>query len=157
MAGVPTNQVELEFADGTFLFALKLPQLDELQEKAGAGIGAIFGRLLRGRYELKDGTPFGNPEEAIWHVRDITETIRLGLIGGGKGLVDEKEVEVSPPLAKQLVDRYVVSRPLKEGWAVALAVLTAAVQGYSPDEGAEAQKKSPATKPKKAGSTTPKP
>lgn len=103
-------EVILKWADGGYLFALKVPQIDELQRvtaKAVAeamtasgvpttaipkaileacGIGSIWSRLASGTYFRSD----------------VAETIRLGLIGGGMDAVR----------AKTMVETYVDSRPL---------------------------------------------
>ncbi|GAA4827503.1 hypothetical protein GCM10023232_27270 [Sphingosinicella ginsenosidimutans] len=136
--------LELHFADGEYLFDLKLPQLAELQDKRGP-IFELYGRVLKGRY-LYEGVPIADTSAGLAHTDDLFETIRLGLIGGGRGIVAGKEVAVSALLAKQLVERYCHCAPLKESWAVAAAVLAARIEGYEPkkDEPAEA----PAAKPK---------
>lgn len=144
------TEIELEFGDGAYLFALKLPQLAELQRLRGAGIFAIYGRVLKGRYLLKGDIPFGAAHEGEAFAEDIFETIRLGLIGGGNGLVDGEAVEVSALRAKQLVETYAHPAPLVESWAVAAAVLSAKIEGYEP------QKKSPeeaASEPEVTAST----
>ena len=46
--------VELDFADGTYLFDLKLPQLAELQEKRKVGVFALYGRVMKGRGFIED-------------------------------------------------------------------------------------------------------
>ncbi|WP_343711910.1 gene transfer agent family protein [Inquilinus sp.] len=91
MTGQPNiaAEVELKWADGTYVFALKLKQIEELQRLCGAGLGEIAQRLL---------------VEERWKVCDIVETLRLGLIGGG-----------TPPLrARELIDTYVDGRPLAD-------------------------------------------
>ncbi len=132
-------ELDLHFADGEYLFALKLPQILELQRLCGAGIFAIYGRVLKGRYVLQDSEiSFGMPHECEAYALDVYETIRLGLIGGARGLVNEQEVEVSALRAKQLVEAYAhPPNPLKEAWDVAAAILSATIEGY------EGQKKSP--------------
>lgn len=136
--GLMRTDIELEFADGSYLFALKLPQILELQRLCGGGVFAIYGRVLKGRYMLA-GQEFGAPHEGEAFVHDIMETIRLGLIGGARGVVNEQEVEVSTLRAKQLVETYAhpPAAPLKDSWAIAAAVLSALIEGYEP------QKKSP--------------
>lgn len=91
MSGQPNiaAEVELKWADGMYLFALKLKQIEELQRLCGAGLGEIAQRLL---------------VEERWKVCDIVETLRLGLIGGG-----------TPTLrARELIDIYVDGRPLAD-------------------------------------------
>lgn len=148
----PQTAIELEFADGSYLFDLKLPQLAELQEKCKAGVLAIYGRVLRGRY-LFEGQSIGIAQEGEAFAEDLFETIRLGLIGGGKGLVNGVEVVVSPLTAKSLVERYCHTAPLRDAWALAAAVLGARIEGY------EQKKAEPAKAPartKRRRSTSPK-
>lgn len=150
-AVTPTTALDLEFADGEYLFDLKLPQLAELQEKRGAGVFAIYGRVLRGRY-LIDETVVGLPHEGECYAEDLIETIRLGLIGGGRGMVEGKEVEVTALTAKRLVERYCYSAPLREVWSTAAAILTARIEGYTPP-GKDEPAKKPATRKRRSTST----
>lgn len=105
-------EVELRFADGTYLFKLGLKQIEELQDKCGnSGFAEITNRVIR--------------EE--WTIQDIYHSIRLGLIGGG----------LPPVKALELVDRYVDGKPLFSDIdpscpsRVALAVLGAAYYGVT--------------------------
>ena len=134
MAG--QTEIELAFADGDYLFALKLPQVMELQRLCGAGIFAIYSRVMKGRAFIENQS-FGLPHEAEAFQDDVYETIRLGLIGGGKGIVNDQEVEVSALRARQLLETYAHPVPLKDMWHLAAAILYAKVEGYEP------QKKSP--------------
>lgn len=102
------TSIELEWADGTYLFHLDIPRLKELQDKTGSGPSEVLARLAEGRAR----------------VEDIQETIRLGLIGGG----------TSPQAARVLVARYVDERPLIEGIAFATMILGAAIIGNKPAE-----------------------
>lgn len=99
--------VTFEWADGEHKFRLGIGQLAELQEKCDAGPAWIYNRL----------------RDESWRVADITETIRLGLIGGG--MPAEK--------AGPLVRRYVTNRPLNDSVPVAMAVLAVLLVGV-PDE-----------------------
>lgn len=70
------------FGDGVYAFALDFGQIEELQEKTDCGPFELYKRLLSG----------------AWRIKDVTETIRLGLLGGGEGwpgasLNDEGELE----------------------------------------------------------------
>lgn len=133
--------IHLPFADGVYRFHLPIPQVEELEEKCGnCGVFAIYGRLQHGRYTDSKGEGFGNPGAAIATLRDVRETIRLGLIGGGGGVVDGQPVAVTPVLAKKLVDRYgPPARPFDEGWSVAAAILFAAIEGVPPPEQSDAE------------------
>lgn len=143
MAG--QTEIELEFGDGAYLFALKLPQLAELQRTCDAGVFAIYGRIARGRY-LLNGEPHGVPHECEAYVLDVYETIRLGLIGGAKGFVNGQAVEVTPLRARELVETYIHPAPLKEAWDLAAVILMAKIEGYEPPK-----KAAPAQKPAASG------
>jgi hypothetical protein len=133
----PQTALELKFADGDYLFDLKLPQMAELQEKRGCGIFALYGRILKGRM-MFEGVPLALTQEGEAYAEDLFETIRLGVIGGGKGLVDGKEIEVTALTARSLVERYCHPAPLRESWAIAAAVLGARIEGYTPPKNGEA-------------------
>jgi hypothetical protein len=134
---MPNNRIDLEFADGSYTFALPLPQIDELQRKCGAasgqpsGIGKIFGRLLAGCIQLEGDVKIV-PSLGEFYVMDIVETLRQGLIGGGIGEVDGGEVKVTPAIANRLIENYVLTRPLVDSWSMAVSILGACVMGYDP-------------------------
>lgn len=96
--------ISLDWADGKQTFRLPIGQLEELQEKCDAGPPFILFRLSNDR----------------WHVNDIRETIRLGLIGGG--------MEAYP--AMKLVERYLdAGGNWVEASIVARAILHVALYG----------------------------
>ena len=142
--------IDLRFADGDYLFSLNLPQILELQRLCGAGIYAIYGRTLKGFYEIDDGQggrlEFGVPQEGDAHILDLFETVRLALIGGGRGLVNGQEVKVDALRARQLVETYCHPAPLEETRKLAKAILFARIEGYT-------QKKSP--EPEHSGESLP--
>jgi len=96
-----SGAVTMMWADDTYTFRLAFGQIVELEEKRGAPIAEIADRLATRR----------------WYAADITETIRLGLIGGG----------VKPEAALRLVERYVKARPLMESVPVAIEIIGAAI------------------------------
>lgn len=100
--------VDLDFGGGTYRFRLAMGELEELQEVAGAGPYHCLRRLLAGD----------------WHLQDVRDTLRLGLIGGGLPAND----------ALKLTRRYVDERPdwLRNA-TLAIAVLSAALAG-APEE-----------------------
>jgi len=65
-------EVVLEWADGTFLFALKGKQIEELQSVTNSAFGVIVQRVFLG----------------TWFFGDLKHTIRLALMGGGMGAVE---------------------------------------------------------------------
>lgn len=100
-------------------FRLAIAQIAELEEKCGIGVAALHRRVASGD----------------WYVRDLTETIRLGLIGGG----------ATPVAALKLVSRYVEQRPLLESQPVAELILSAALIGVPSDPLAAGETESPPT------------
>ncbi|MDQ0558308.1 hypothetical protein QO004_000081 [Rhizobium mesoamericanum] len=100
-------RIELDWADGTYSFRLAWGQLVELQEKCDAGPYVILDRLRTHQ----------------WRVEDISNVIRIGLIGGG----------LEPAKALILTRRYVEERPPLENVAYAVGILTAGLMG-APDE-----------------------
>lgn len=110
----------LDWADGSYRFRLGIEQLAELQEKTGAGPwyvqwaleAALMARAV-GMAPPKDASP-----------AYVTETIRLGLIGGGMEAVE----------ALKKVRAYVGPGQLNENIATAFAVIGVALQGAPEDE-----------------------
>lgn len=134
------STVELDFADGLYTFALPLPQINELQTKCGIGIGGLFARVYKGITTIDEGDQkkvVYLPQFAEFHLADILETIRQGLIGGGKGVVDGEEITVTAAVANRLIENYVASKPLNPNWAVAASVLGGCVVGFDPPKKAE--------------------
>lgn len=127
------NRITLDFADGEYDFFLGLAQIDELQRKCGAGIGAIFARTIKGAHRSGDDIILA-PGQAEFYAADIIETIRQGLIGGKQGMVDGQTVEVTPPTARRLVDNYVLNQPLSHAWELSVSILGACIVGYTPPE-----------------------
>lgn len=81
------------------------PHLLELERVTGVGVGRLTARVIQGEYSSTD----------------LTETVRLALIGGG----------ATPAEALALSRTYVADRPLKEGHALATEILLAAWNGTS--------------------------
>lgn len=127
------------FADGEYTFRLGLLQINEIQNRCNAGIGAVFARVDKGRYFQKTEAgelAIGNHAEAEYRIEDLTAVIRQGLIGGGRGVVEGVEVKVDPSRADQLIKNYVLCDgfPLGDAWTLAHAILTATIVGYAPAE-----------------------
>lgn len=97
------------FGDDEYDFRLGWGELVELQEACSAGPHFVLNRL-------HDGT---------WRVEDISETIRLGLMGADK--------DMKPSRATELVKKYVKARPPLENLLLATVILKAALMG-SPEE-----------------------
>lgn len=99
--------IDLDFADGTYRFRLGLGEIAELEEKAKRGIFLIHDDL--------------DPKVRSAKSSVISETLRIGLIGGG----------TKPADALALVRRYVDQRPLTESLFLAYAVVVAALTRVS--------------------------
>jgi hypothetical protein len=95
------------FGDGEYRFRLKASGFEELEEKCGVGIGAIYMRLHSPNYTFAD----------------VREAIRLALVGGG----------LPPEKALPLVKRYVDDRPIDESWLLARTIIGAAMHGVAND------------------------
>lgn len=117
------------FGDGEYRFWLPLPQVFELERACDCSVLEIEERLRGGIGQTADGIPhfLGGGTASV---KEIRETIRLGLIGGNSGMVDGQEVEIDPLRAKQLLDLYCYpARPLAEGAALAWLILSSAIYG----------------------------
>jgi hypothetical protein len=122
------GSIELQWAGDLRKFRLGIDELIALQDKRDAGPQEIATRFL----------------QKTWRVQDITETLRLGLIGGG----------CEPRLAQRLIDEQAVPGKLAGSAMVAFAVILSAIQG---DEGDQAGKEETAAeKPGAISSQPPK-
>lgn len=104
-----TAETSFAWGDGHYTFRLPIKQLLELEELCNAGAREIYARLIGG----------------TWRFRDMRETIRLGLIGGGLPAVKALalvELYVDPPV------------PLEENLLPAQAILLAALVGVPSDQ-----------------------
>jgi hypothetical protein len=147
------TEVDLPCFDGIYTFRLGLAQIRELESKCDAGIGAIYARTLRGRYGLGDSEIMAT--EGDYRFSELIEVLRQGLIGGKHGYVDGVDILVSAPRAVELIQNYVLDGQdrmvMRQTWALAAAVLSALIEGYTPPKKAEPGE-SPATRTK--GSTS---
>jgi len=100
-------RIELDWADGTYSFRLGWGDLAKLQEACDAGPLMVLDRL----------------DSVAWRVEDISNVIRLGLIGGG----------MEPASALKKVRAYVEDRPPAESLLIARAVLSCGCYG-APEE-----------------------
>lgn len=100
-------RITMDWADGTYTFRLAWAELAELQEQCDAGPFVILDRL----------------QTRQWRIQDVSNVIRLGLIGGG----------MEPVKALKLVRSYVEARPPMENVIYASGILSAGLMG-APDE-----------------------
>jgi hypothetical protein len=103
------------FGDAVHAFHLTGDLIVELERRVGCGVGNIFRRFL--------GVDFGYAE--------LTEVLRLGLIGGG---MDAKD-------AATLVNLYANRLSILELYNIALPVLEALMNGASVQPVAKRRKK----------------
>lgn len=126
----PTTVVEF-LGDQVHTFLLPLKRSEELQIKLNAGPMTVLNRLV-------DGS---------WRIEDVTETIRLALIGGGMGPAD----------AAQFISRYVDEQPLNEMLGAAVVILSATLNGRKvEDAGGNAKAAMSKSDPGQTGSTSPR-
>lgn len=109
---VKTGTITLAWGDDEYPFRLAIGELQELERKTDAGPLELYDRLIARK----------------WHVADLREIHRNGLIGGG----------MAPPDAMKLVRRYVDERPLMESVSTAQAILLSALLG-PPDDSKKAE------------------
>lgn len=121
--------IELDWADGSYTFRLGLNEIEELERKRDLSLFEIAKRL--------------SAEVRQARSTDISETLRLGLIGGGL-----KPVEA---LAK--VRKYVDERPLDENRDTAYAVVLAGLMRVHSNEVEKPSGEAPAAGP--SASTSP--
>lgn len=98
------------WANGEHTFCIaKIGLLLDLEAKCNAPVGAIYERLLAGR----------------WAVHDVREVIRLGLIGGGM------EQHVALATVQRAIDN---GFPLSQHVLIAVQILAAAIVGVEGDD-----------------------
>lgn len=93
------------FGDGQKTFRLTPEGIMELERVTGRGIGGLARSIFASDFRLLE----------------VTETVRLALIGGG----------TDPQEAAALISKYLTPRPVMEGYALAVAILQAAMLGPS--------------------------
>lgn len=102
--------ITIEWAHGTDEFcAAKIGTLLAIEDKCGAGIAEIYGRLATG----------------AWKINDVVEVIRLSLIGGG----------MAPERARKVIEIHVVGNPngIAPSVLVSQAILEAVIVGVPGD------------------------
>lgn len=113
-------EVSLDWADGTYPFALKIDQLAELQDECDAGPWYIQWSLQVAVFAASSGMAPPKDMSPAY----VVETIRLGLIGGGMSAIE----------ALKKVRAYVGPGQLHENISTAYAIIGAALQGVPEDE-----------------------
>ncbi|MBY3386406.1 gene transfer agent family protein [Rhizobium laguerreae] len=106
-------KITLTWADGDYVFRLGWSEIAALQEATDAGPYVVLNRLHTGQ----------------WRIEDISNVIRLGLIGGG----------LEPVKALKLIRTYVEARPPMENHPHAVAILAAGLIGAEDERLGEAE------------------
>jgi len=135
--GKKTTRIRLACFDGEYEFQLKWASLKAIEEKVGAGIGAIYGQVMRGRYIDGGGNGFGVPAESTFSMGALLEIVRQGLIGGGKGWSDGAEVLVTAPKANALISGYLDpdnGNRAVDAWDIATVIMHAFMDGVDVPE-----------------------
>jgi hypothetical protein len=118
--------VDLEWAGGEHCFRLGLGEIEELEATVDMSVFLLYSAMSA-------TIPFAK-------TKHYSETIRLGLMGGG----------MKPIEARSLVRRYVDERPLAESVALAEAILRAAIERVHSEDIGPGE----AEAPKSYGTTT---
>ena len=124
------TEITLPFADGQYAFKLPIKRIVEIEAKSGP-IDLVKHRLMNGG----------------WSIHDVVETIRQGLIGGGKGEINGAAVEVTALRANSLVENYIDGHAIAEHHLTARAIIAALYVGYAPAQ--DAKKKAPVKRSRK--------
>ena len=101
-----STKVTSFFGDGKHDFKLTVAMINELERTTGTGIGGLCKRLFNSDFKLLE----------------ITEVIRLGLIGAG----------TNPETAHALVTNYLTNQPLGAAYPLAVSILEALMFGVDP-------------------------
>jgi hypothetical protein len=116
----PKRQLFIEhfFGNGFYKFQLNQQQMRELEDLTGAGIGAVYKRMVTGTY----------------YATDVSQILRLGIVGGASGKIAGDQVKITDRMAADLVSRYQDAMPMTDKWAIAAACIGAAMIGVVPEE-----------------------
>ena len=128
-----STSVLREFGGKERRFELRLGEIKKLEQATGAGIGEVYTRVASLRFTLAD----------------VRDTIKLGLVGGSDGMIQEADAE-------GMVRAFVDGWPMNEGHALASAILLACFvgvdtsgnpAGLKKDQGAAPATSAPSTEP----------
>ena len=124
------TSVTLTFGDGEYRFFLPMARIVEIERKCGdRSIEVMYqemGQSLGIDPETEAAVYLGGGSSRI---RDVSEVIRCGAIGGGECRIGKESRRVSPIDAEALVNNYVDGRPFSETVPVAWAILNATLHG----------------------------
>lgn len=119
--------IELNWRGGEHSFALRIGELQALQDATGDGPGASLHRL----YLSMQATPMLGG----WKIADVIDTVRLGLIGGGMERMDAAK------LVRETVERAGITALVD----TACNILLDALEEKDPEPGEAVREPDPAT------------
>lgn len=123
--------IEVDWSGGEHTFRLGLSEIEELEAACDMSVFLLYAAM--------------STEVPFARMKHYSETIRLGLIGGGMKPID----------AKALVRRYVDERPLSESVALGEVILKAALERVHSDEVDQASGEADAPKTSKGSTSGP--
>lgn len=136
------REITLPFGDGRYTFALPAVQIAMLQEARGWKVVWPDGAV--GHKRKPFGLIWREVSSGEYDVQDLREIVRLGLIGGGKGVVgprgSRETINVEAVIALELVEDYFDPMPTDEQWKLAYAVIGAVCVGFAPPAGDDEDK-----------------
>lgn len=145
------TRVEAAFAGGQYSFWLPMARIVEIErgpqgfrhdKRYPISIFQLYDEIGGGLAVHEDQPIYVGGGRAI--LGDARNIILQGLMGGGRAMVDGKEVEVGPMRASELIEAYAFpARPAVETMFLAWTILNAAINGVQ-------------VKKKEAGVTAPK-
>lgn len=145
MSSFSPAEIELEFADGAYLFRLPCTAVAELQEACGGRVtypdgstarrpkplGAIWREHVAGLLSFQ-GKELVDHAALNFNPVDSREVILRALTAGGRGRVKGEVVNLDRTGARILVEDHVDRWPIAEVWKFATSILTACCEGYAP-------------------------
>jgi hypothetical protein len=168
-SSLPT-EIELEFADGVYLFRMGAAHIARLQDARGYEVtlpnGATYrlpkalGTIWR-EHTQRLGLAWDELSAPDYNPADSLEVIRQGLIGGATGWVPDKETGEKVTVDAQrlaVLMREAAALPTHTQWALALAILRTSCLGFTAAEDDEKLgEKKPGKKRKRATTSSTSP
>ncbi len=139
-------EIELEFADGSYLFRLPCTAVAELQEACGVRVtfpdgatarrakplGAIWREHAAGLLHFQ-GKDIVDHSALNFNPSDSREVVLRALTAGGKGRVEGEPVTLDRIGARAMIEDHFDAWPIAEQWKFATSILFACCEGYTPE------------------------
>jgi len=140
-------QIEMAFADGTYLFRLPCTAVAEVQDACGTRVtfpdgatarrakplGAIWREHAGGLLKF-NGQQIVDHAALNFNAADSREVVLKALTAGGKGVVNGSPVTLDRTGARILVEDYFDALPIAEQWKLATSILFACCEGFIAEE-----------------------